>query len=178
MPREGDPAPELRGRPISGLPVDLGELLRGGPVVVAFLRPPGSRSATRAVARLDPLVDLLVGGGVIAVTRGDLAAARDWVPRIHARFPVVLDADGSIFAAWGVGRDWKWRALAAAMTPAGRRLAATLRPGQAPLRGEDDQAPAEFAIRADGTIARAEIGRDAGHLPSIAALARALGVAP
>lgn len=169
----GEPAPRLSGQPVFGLPFDLHLACRRGPVVVAFLRPPGTVQANAAVARLHELWPELdaAGGSLVAVTRGDLDAVRDWVPREHILFPVLLDA--GMCEAWGVEGDRAWRAVSRGAGPL-RRVVSALRPGQAPIRPEDDQLPAEFVVGTDARIRYVERGRSVLHQPDLAALREAL----
>jgi hypothetical protein len=51
-----------------------------------------------------------------------------------------------------------------------------LRPGNPPLRAEDDQVAAEFVVDADGRIAWADVGATAAHLPDRARILAALGL--
>lgn len=169
----GAPAPRLAGKPVFGLPFDLSTVARRGPVVIAFVRPPGSPQAQAALSRLHALwpdIDA-VGGAMVIVTTGTLESVRDWVPREHILIPVLHDVSGELRAAWGVGGDTTWRALARGAGPL-RGVVSALRPGQAPIRPEDNQRPAEFVVRG-GIVRYAALGRSVLHLPNTDALREA-----
>lgn len=97
---EGASAPVDRLHPVSGLPVVFG----GAPVVVVFLRDLHGTTARTALARLTAIWPALDAAGVrlAAVTRTDLTYARDYVPRHHVIFPLVVDVDGTLSAQFGI----------------------------------------------------------------------------
>jgi len=73
---EGVPVPVTQLHPVSGLPVTFGTL----PVVIVFIQ-------------------------LAVVTRTDLTYARDYVPRHHVLFPLVVDETGDIRAQFGLETD-------------------------------------------------------------------------
>ncbi len=173
MPEVGETAPALAGQPVFGVPFDLVRAGGRGVVLIAFVRPPGSPHAQKAIGRLHSLwaeIDA-AGGAIVVVTSGSLESVRDWVPREHILVPVLHDERGELHAAWGVGRDAAWRTLARGAGPI-RGLVSALRPGKALIRPEDDYLPAEFVVRND-RVTYAAVGRSVLHLPDTNALRQA-----
>lgn len=170
----GDVAPSFTVQPVFGLPVSTG----GRPLAVLFLRSlSGSLAraaiveATRALGRIEA-----AGGQMVAFTRCDLTLARDLVPRNHVLFPIVVDADGARFDAWGVGRD---KGLACSLPALARpatwsTLAAALPLGRGKPDGGYDQLGAEFLVGADGRLRHARYARSIFDLPEPEALCAAL----
>ncbi len=96
MLRVGDFAPPFHLSPVFGLEIDSGELTRS--LVVVFQRGlPRRRIAllTEAWPELDR-----EGFGLVLITDATLPRARDLVPRLHLRFPVVVGPD--LFKSWGL----------------------------------------------------------------------------
>jgi peroxiredoxin len=162
----GSPAPRVQRRPVSGPVVDSEEVLRQRPIALVFLRYAGS-AHTRAVAKeldaawdqLDPDV-LLVG-----VVEGSERAARDVVPRLHLRFPVLHDADGTLYSAYQVGSG---------LPSLGGLLAypETLRAGHGWPEGPFDRAMAAFVLGKGGAVAWAWYGRRSTDRPDVGELVR------
>jgi thiol-disulfide isomerase/thioredoxin len=94
-------APPLAGRSLDGQRVSLDEV-RGRPVAVHFW------ATWCGVCNLEnkSITSLAQSGTVIAVatSSGDAAAVKAKMARDGLSFPVVVDPDGSIAAAWGVTR--------------------------------------------------------------------------
>lgn len=162
MLRPGEPAPTLGGQPVFGLPFELAQARSRGHVVVAFwsaLSNAGTLRNLEALTRLWPRVDA-EAGGMVAVTRSPLEAARDFVPRHHVLFPVLVDDTGRDFEAWGVG---KAAGLGAALVRARpeplRRALSILRNGQPLPEAHVDQRPAAFVVHRDGRVAAAWYGQ-------------------
>jgi len=158
----GATAPALVGQPVFGLPFDLARARRRGPVVVAFWGALSSPATLENLARLTevwPRIDAQAGG-VVAVTRSPLEAARDFVPRHHVLYPVLVDTTGAIAEAWGVGAAHGLDALRLRAQPALlRRAVSVLRNGQALPEAHADQLPAAFVVGADGVVRYAWRGR-------------------
>jgi len=155
----GDPAPDLRLHPVFGLPVDLAR----GPRVLAFF-PALDTTATRAtiaaletaLPRFDP-----AGIAVLGIARGRLHEARDFVPRHHVLFPVVIDEPGICFEAFGVPRR-----AAGLLRPGGPLAALRAWRAGAPF----DQLPAWVVVGADGRVRFARMGRTVMDQPDIETL--------
>ncbi len=151
-------APALHGQPVFGLPYDLAAARSRGPVLVAFWSALSNAGTLRNLAALTeawPRADA-EGGGIVAVTRSPLEAARDFVPRHHVLFPVLVDEGGTFFEAWGVGRA---TGLAAALVRARpeplRRALSVLRNGQQLPEAHANQLPAAFLVGPDGVVLKA-----------------------
>lgn len=171
----GDQAPAFTVQPVFGLPVSTG----GRPLVVLFLRSlSGSiaRSVIPAVHTVLPRVEA-GGGTIVAFTRCDLTLARDFVPREHVLFPVVVEEDDTRFDAWGVGRDaGLQRSLVALLTPGGFSSAlAVLGAGRGRPDGGVDRLAAGFRLAADGRVEQAWYGQTIWELPDLEALCAPFG---
>ncbi len=99
----GSLAPIERLNPVSGLPVVFG----GAPVVVVFVRDLHGTTARVAIKRLTAVWPSLDAAGVrlAVVTHTDLTYARDYVPRHHVIFPLVVDEDRSLREKFGLKTD-------------------------------------------------------------------------
>ncbi|MDP2305234.1 MAG: hypothetical protein Q8P18_04325 [Pseudomonadota bacterium] len=169
----GDPAPAFRVQPIFGLPVHTG----GRPLVVLFLRSLSGGLARAAITEAEKALLRLdtAGVGMVAFTRCDLTLARDYVPRQHVLFPIVVEPDNARFDAWGVGRDRGLvRSLLGLRPDTVRTALASLGLARGRPEGGADQLPAEFVVGADGTILYARYGRTIFDLPDVEALCAAL----
>jgi peroxiredoxin len=171
----GDPAPLLDARPLFGLPVRTPGRGGGkGPLVVVFLRSLGGGNARAAVRALNAAYSRFDAEGVevVGVTRSGLEVARDFVPRYHVLFPIVADLDGTITAAWHIGRD---RGLARSALALPTRPAALTTALTAAWEGRSapehaDALPAEFVVGRDGALRHARYGRTIWDQPDIEAL--------
>jgi peroxiredoxin len=100
----GTAAPALSAPVVSGPLFDLAAATARGRAVVVFLRHPASAVTWAALRELDaawPDLDL-ADVSLVAVIEGDLVAARDLVPRLGIRFPVICDQTGEHFSRWDV----------------------------------------------------------------------------
>ncbi len=165
MLARGDDAPALVGQPVFGLPFDLSQARQRGAVLVAFWSALSNASTLRnleALTRLWPRVDL-EAGGIVAVTRSPLEAARDFVPRHHVLFPVIVDDTGREFAAWGVHAASGFSAaLVRARPEPVRRALSVLRNGQTLPEAHPEQRPAAFVVNAEGKVTSAWYGAGVG----------------
>ena len=159
----GDAAPPLDAQPVSGLRVRVGS---GTPLVVCFVRSVlggQARAAVRAVHAALPALEAR-GVGVVLVSVGPLGAARDFVPRWHVRAPLVVDEDGELFRAWGVGSAAWTQALRGVGAPFLRDQFRAAFEGRgalcAPL-----QLPATFVVDGGGVVRFARVGASAWELP-------------
>lgn len=168
-------APAFTVQPVFGLPVSTG----GRPLIVLFLRSLSGSIARAVVPRVHAVLPRVeaAGGTVVAFTRCDLTLARDFVPREHVLFPVVVESDPRRFEAWGVGRDAGLRRSALALlTPGGIAAAsAVLGSGRARPDGGVDQLAAGFRLDADGRIEEAWYGRTIWELPDLESLCSPFG---
>jgi peroxiredoxin len=147
-PRAGDPMPEFLLPDDTGRLVSLEELLRHGPVAIAFHRGhwcPYCRLNTDALAAAD-MTAQTVGAQIVAITpeRQQFAAALK--PKAHARFRVLTDMDNgyalSLNLVFWVGEEMK-------------RFIAGLGRNVAEYQGNESwmlPIPATFVVRTDGRI--------------------------
>ncbi len=168
----GEQAPTLHERPVFGLPVRIPDP-GGRRVALIFGRHLGSplcrqlmEDMQRRVERCE-LQDTLLA----LVTRSGLELARDAVPRRHALFPVLVDADRRLHQAWGVGKD---RLLLRSLLRAPQGLPAlaqaALRHGQGLPDGCLVQRSAAFLVSDEGTLLSVWYGRGLADLPDLDAL--------
>lgn len=103
----GDSAPTFVHKPVFGRPLDLAQLTARRPLVLVFLRYIGAHGARATALELLSRFDELdiANVAVAAVTEGSLVELRDFVPRHHVRYPVLHDAEGALYDAFGVGLD-------------------------------------------------------------------------
>ena len=157
----GQAAPTLAGQPVFGLPFDLVHVRQRGAVVVMFFGALSSAATRENLARLTtiwPRIDA-EQGGLVAVTRSPLETARDFVPRHHVLFPVLVDEAGELTAAWGVGRASGLGARVARAQPELlRRAISVVRNGQPLPESHVDQAPAAFVVDRSGVVRLAWYG--------------------
>jgi peroxiredoxin len=148
---------------VFGRPLDLAATR--APVVVAFLPPPGTPQAVGAIAAVHAALPRLEEAGVPVwgVIRSTLEQARDFIPREHVRFPVLVDATGATFDAWEVGTDRLLvRTLLDALRPrAARALASGWWGAVGRPAGPVGQLGAWFVVGRDGRLRYAAYGRSA-----------------
>lgn len=157
----GSAAPSLTGQPVFGVPFDLHRSRARGAVLVSFWAPLSSRGTLASLAALTavwPRVDA-EAGGMVAITRSPLEAARDFVPRHHVLFPVLVDEQGETFRNWKVSKATGFSSKLRTARPAFvKRALSVLRNGHALPESNEDQLPAAFVVNASGEIVHAWYG--------------------
>ena len=160
----GDPAPPFDRQPVFGRRVRV-----PGPRPVALffvggLASPFARAALFAIQ--ERVADLdLAGLDAVAVAPGRLEAARDFVPRHHLLFPLVLDEDGALARQWRIGRDpWLLQTLKGLGRVPLRPALRALELGAGRPDGGGRRLASQFIVDTDGTL------RHARHACSILAL--------
>lgn len=130
------------------------------PLLVVALRHAGSALTRAAAAELDAQFDRLdaAGIGVAAIVEGTLAEARDLVPRLQLRYPVVFDGDGVIYDAIGAERDRGFARTAIDPRSAARWIAAIATHGRGSIGGPLDRRLAAVRIGIGGKVAWAWSG--------------------
>ncbi len=100
---EGVVVPVTHLNPVSGLPITFGT----SPAVVVFVRDLHGTTARMALAALSTIWSELDAHGVqlAVVTHTDLTYARDYVPRHHVLFPLIVDETGGLREQFGLGTD-------------------------------------------------------------------------
>ena len=158
----GAAAPNLAGQPVFGLPFDLSRARLRGAVLVSFWAPLSAKGTLASLAALTevwPRVDA-EAGGMVAVTRSPLETARDFVPRHHVLFPVLVDETGTDFSRWGIGSA---RGVAAKLRTARpafvKRALSVMRNGQPLPEAHEDQLPAAFVVDAEGGVRHVWYGK-------------------
>jgi len=151
----GSAAPPLRGQPVFGLPFDLERVRLRGAVAVVFMAPLLAGVSQRNLAALTsvwPRIDA-EAGGLVLVSRSPLETARDFVPRHHLLFPMLVDETGEMAAAWGVGKAAGLASRLVRARPAFVRNALSVwRNGQPLPEANEDALPAAFVVAADGLV--------------------------
>lgn len=169
MLRPGDVAPQWTLHPIMGLPVDMTR----APTVLLFVRPLEGSSPRVTVNRLQEAWPRFFADGiqVAAITRCDLTFARDFFPRYHVLFPLVVDETGEYFQSYDVGSDRGFVGTLKGLGPSAfRTLRAGLRLGRARWGMPSAQLPAEFVVAPDGTVRYAHYATSVLEQPDIEAL--------
>ncbi len=157
----GEEAPPLAGQPVFGLPFDLTRARGRGAVGVVFFGALSSGATLDSFHRLTAIWSKLDGeqGGLVVVTRSPLEAARDFVPRHHVLFPMLVDEEGARYHTWGIGRASGVGAVFARSQPGFvRRAVSVLRNGQPLPEAHVDQAPAAFVVDRAGKVTWAWYG--------------------
>lgn len=115
----GSISPIQRLTPVSGLPVVFGTR----PVIVVFVRDLHGTTARVAIKRLTAVWQRLDAAGVrlAVVTDTDLTYARDFVPRHHVIFPLVVDTDRGLRADFGLETDPSYTRSLRALRPSALR---------------------------------------------------------
>lgn len=163
----GQRAPTLKGQPVFGLPVETGA---GTPMAVLFLRDLAGSTSRATVGRVHSALGKFEAQAipVVALTRTPLEDARDFVPRYHVLFPVIVDETGEHFAAWSVKRDKLLLGTLTRMRPATlKHLVSSMSAGRGLPRGGLDILPAYFGIKADGTVAYARYAESVLEQPDM-----------
>lgn len=167
----GDASPELTLSPVFGLPVKLHQ----GVSIVCFMRPlSGStaRSTIQVLTEAWPRFDA-EGFKLVGVTRTDLTFARDFVPRHHVLFPIVVDERGELFAQFGVGKDTGFLKTAMSLRPRHyQALSEAFALGRQANALPGSDLPAFFVVR-DGRFVYASYGASALEQPQVEELWRA-----
>jgi peroxiredoxin len=149
----GSPAPGFVRPPVCGKIVDLGAITADRPLLLVFFRYSGSPQTRRdAVALNATFQELdLRGVAMAGVIEGSGIAVRDFVPRFKILYPMVHDEDGSLHAAFEVGRD---RGLVRTLLrPDGlRRWSQALQFGHGWPEGPVDRRSAAVVIGKGGTV--------------------------
>lgn len=170
---EGQQVPLTQLQPVSGLPVIFG----AKPAVVVFVRDLHGTTARIAIQKLTAVWSKLDASGVqlAAVTRTDLEYARDYVPRHHVIFPLVVDEDGAIREQFGLATDKAFMGSLGALRPTtakawfdGLSLSRDLAMPNGDLGGE-------FAIDRAGRVAYSRLYKGALDLPDVPKLMAAVG---
>ena len=171
MLQVGDPAPALELHPVFGLPVHTAQ----GTLVVAILRPLSGSTARLTIARLTEALPRFDAEGfrMVGITRTDLTLARDFVPRNHVLFPIVVDDGGAIQAAFGVQSDKGFLKSALALRPGLLQSASeALALGRVWNELPATLLPAWFVLR-DGRVQYAQYARTVLEQPDVEALWKA-----
>ncbi|MDZ4840625.1 MAG: peroxiredoxin-like family protein [Hyphomicrobium aestuarii] len=154
--KAGDFAPDIRLPGVDGQPVDLGELLKAGPVVLSFYRGgwcPYCNLQLRALqARSQDFAAL--GASLIAVSPQTPDQSLSTSEKNELAFPVLSDAGSRAAKAYGISFD-----LAEELRLIYRRFGH----GLPEMNGDNSWAlpiPATFVINSDGVIAFAFVDTD------------------
>lgn len=116
----GSNAPALDAKPVFGVPVRIPDDLARGPIALAFVGPLSSPLTRASLNELQAAFAALDRAGVrlVAVSPSSVDEARDYVPRYHLLFPLLLDADRAIARRYGVDADASGLSALAGLRPA------------------------------------------------------------
>ncbi len=175
MLTKGDAVPGMTLTPVFGRSITLPADLHGGPLIVVFMGALAS-SRTRGVVALlqEAYADLdREGTRLVVVTGSALERARDFVPRYHLLFPLVVDEDGGHRVAFGLVPGGGLIEQVRGWVDGVKHLRAMTRWGRGlPEPGVPSQM-AWFCLGVDGCIT--ESGQGA---PLVSDLVRGAGVVP
>ena len=168
--RPGDLAPSFSTQDIVGRPVDLAAL-RGGPVLLTFLRNAACALCNLRVHELIERHDLLrqAGLSVIAVFESPAESMREYVGQQDAPFPLVADPEATLYARYAVESSAAKVEATMAMPETHQRVATAAALGFELTQQEGSnflRMPADFLIDADGTVQLAHYAEHVSdHLP-------------
>lgn len=148
-------------------------------MVLCFVGPISSPLARLQLQELEARWSDLDRAGVriYAVSPGTEADARDLVPRLRLRVPLVLDPGGAIAEAWGVADAGGIGASLADLWPAGlSRALAALKLGLPRRAGPHGYSAAAFLLGEDGRVRWRERARGPLSGLDLEALMDAAGV--
>lgn len=155
IPDIGQIAPTFIRRPVFGYTIDSADLTAERPLVLAFLRYPGSSTTRATLIELGTIWSTMDYNDIsmLAVIEGDLDALQDLIPRFQLKFPVLHD-DGDLYEEYGVGRDSSISTAAKLLMPSKIKalINQTLQTGRGMLNGHYDRLPAVFIIGVGGEI--------------------------
>lgn len=169
MFQPGDVAPQWVLNPIMGLPVDM----KRASTVLVFLRPLVGGTSRVSVTRLQEAWPRFFADGIqlVTFTRTDLTFARDFFPRHHVLFPMVVDESGQYFDGYQVGTDRGFIGTLRGLGPTAlRALRGSLEAGRAGWGMPSTQLPAEFVVGADGRVRYAHYATSVLDQPDLEAL--------
>lgn len=169
MLRPGDAAPMFTLQPVMGLPVKL----EGHVTVVCFLRPLEGSVSRTAIATLQEAWSRFDAEGIqlVGITRTDLTFGRDFVPRYHVLFPIVIDETGEYSQAYDIPCDKGFMGTLKGLRPeAVRTFVGSLEHGRGAPRLPSTILPAEFVIGRDGAVRYAHYATSVLDQPDIEAL--------
>lgn len=140
----------------------------GRPCIVAFLRHVGCPFAEATFRRLAPLSQAYTAIEFVALSHATATATAAWCGALGsaARVRVVVDADRTLYAAWGLGLTSAGHFLGARSLAAVARLAAGGIRNRHPS-GTRWQAAGTFALDTAGIVRWRHIPAHAGDLPDV-----------
>ncbi|TWS17718.1 peroxiredoxin [Tsukamurella asaccharolytica] len=129
--KPGDKAPDFELPDQDGTPRKLSDLLAAGPVALFFYPAAFTPGCTKEACHFRDLAAEFGEAGVqrVGISRDAVAKQQDWTAKHGLDYPLLSDVDGTVAAAYGVGRG-----------------------GLLKLAGMPTKRTT-FAIRADGTVA-------------------------
>lgn len=110
MIREGQPAPDFRGRTAEGREISLADFRGRGPLVLYFYPKDNTPGCTKeACGFRDHRSDVVAAGGeIVGVSMDDAESHRRFAAQHRLDFPLLSDPDGAIAGAYGVARLGGW----------------------------------------------------------------------
>lgn len=169
----GRAVPPVLLRPVFGLPLALPDDARGGLVALCFVGPLATAPARAALHEIQLCFAAFdrIGVRIVAISPAPLALARDFVPRHHLLFPLVVQGAAELEAAWGAPPCPGLRGILAGADSAALRRGLRAASQGGGWRGA--RPCAELLIGRDGRIAHAHRASAVLAGPDLAGLQRA-----
>ena len=156
----GDAVPEVVLDPVFGRALTLPADLSARPLAVVFV---GGLSMPRTRAILSGLQDAYAdldraGVQLVAVTGSEMDRARDFVPRFHLLYPLVVDADGALRDRFGLSAGQGVGDVLRGWMHDMRQIREIARWGRGMPEAGAAARPAWFVLGVDGCVAAAHAG--------------------
>lgn len=171
----GSPVPQTLLQPVSGLPLTLPEACAQGPVLLCFAGPLRTALARQTLAEVQASFATFdrLGVRVVAVSAADLRLARDYVPRHHLLFPLVVEGASELERAWDVGGEGRSSSFLADLS--GETLRRGLRAAKRGGGWRGARPCVAYLLGREGRIVLCQLGASALRGPDLEALLAAAG---
>jgi len=166
----GDTVPSVVLDPVFGVALDLPATLTAGPVVLVFVGGLSTPQTRGILAALQGTYGDLDRDGIrlVAVTSSHLDRARDFIPRYHVLFPLVVDPEGRLRQRFGLDMSSGIAAFVRGLKDEVRHARDMVRLGRGWFEPGASAPPSWFILGDDGRVATAR-----GEAPDVAEVCRA-----
>lgn len=163
----GDAVPRVVLDPVFGTALDLPDTLAVGPIVVVFVGGLSTPHTRGILAALQDVYGDLDRNGIrlVGVTSSDLDRARDFVPRYHVLFPLVVDPEGTLRQCFGLDTASGMASTLRGLVDEVRHARDIVRLGRGWFEPGASAPPGWFVLGVDGRVATAR-----GKAPDVAEL--------